>query len=471
MGGSTIVLDRDALQIAEEGRGQGSWSPEPAAARNTRDTRANARKAPRRVQAAAGALRADPIGPLNARELYMNQIQDIPVLSREEVAALSDRLREQQRLFEQSLLAVPGTARLVVEHWESRRAAGLVTAMLCRHARDGSGRNWGEHIDTHLARAQRQLARKPVAPKRVAETLSAAQLSFELLMELHGVLVAAASPDADSGERRRLGLTSADARRHLACAERALAEYHRFVQTFAHHNLRLVAKCAHRYRNLGVPFLDLVQEGNLGLIRAIEKFEPERGFMFSTYAVWWIQQAMIRAIQNQRRTVRVPSHICEQQIRYRRIESEMSRRLGRDPTAEEIAPEMGLTPDAVQDLEATLAPIRSLNAPAPGLEDVDLEDLISDESHSDPADVLERGEKDRALAGLLASLPARERQVIDWRFGLSSGDEPSTLGEIGKRLGLSRERVRQIEASALSRLRASAHSARVDGTLDFDDAA
>jgi RNA polymerase primary sigma factor len=222
---------------------------------------------------------------------------------------------------------------------------------------------------------------------------------------------------------------------------------------------------------MGVSFMDLVQEGNLGLIRAIEKFEPERGFMFSTYAVWRIQQAMIRTIQNTRRTVRVPSHVCEQQIRYRRVEGELARRLGRDPTTEELAPELGLSPDAVDELVTTLAPIRSLNAPAPGLEDVQFEDLLSDEQEADPSEGMVRDEKDRALAALLESLPARERQVIDWRFGLSSGDEPTTLGEIGKRLGLSRERVRQIEASALSRLRASAYSARVDGTFDFDDAA
>jgi len=268
-----------------------------------------------------------------------------------------------------------------------------------------------------------------------------------------------------------LGLDGAGARRRLARAERALAEYHRLVQIFAHHNLRLVAKCAHRYRGLGVPFMDLVQEGNLGLIRAIEKFEHERGYMFSTYAVWWIQQAMIRAIQNQRRTVRVPSHICEQQIRYRRIEGEMSRRLGRDATPEEIAAALDMTPEAVEDLIATLAPIRSLNAPAPGLEDVEFEELVRDESTVDPTEIMARGEDGEALFRLLNTLPPRERQVIDWRFGLSEGNEPSTLGEIGERLGLSRERVRQIEASALTRLRATARGSDAPGSVGVDDAA
>jgi RNA polymerase sigma factor (sigma-70 family) len=426
----------------------------------------------RRRSPATGRLRPAS-GPLDARQLYMNQIQDIPVLDREAVARLSDRIREQQALFERSLLEIPGAARRVVEEWESRRARGLVTAVLCRHARDGSRRDWGKHIDTHLTRAQHQLAaRHPVAWSRVAETLLAAELAFELLVEIHNGLLAAVEPGADRAERRRLGLDAATARRRLACAARALAEYHRHVQKFAHHNLRLVAKCAHRYRGLGLSFMDLVQEGNLGLIRAIEKFEPERGFMFSTYAVWWIQQAMIRAIQNQRRTVRVPSHVCEQQIRLRRIEGELARRLGRDPTGEELAPTLGLTPDAVDELVATLAPIRSLNAPAPGLEDVELEDLLRDDSVMDPTVALERGEQASELAGLLESLSPRERQVIDWRFGLSSGDEPSTLGEIGARLGLSRERVRQIEAAALSRLRASATGdRRAPDPVDLDGAA
>ena len=464
------MSDRDAArtrgddQIGEIG-GFDLESPEPVS-----DAPAPIVPARRRTNGAPARLRAGS-GALDTRQLYMNQIQDIPVLSREAVAELSAKIHEHQDLFERSLLEIPGAAKRVVEEWEDRRARGLVTAVLCRHARDGSKRDWGKHVDGHLARAQQQLGRSPVSYPRVAETLRKAEIAFELLVEIHGALIAAAGPDADRGARRRLGLDAAAARRRLACATRALADYHHHVQIFAHHNLRLVAKCAHRYRGLGLSFMDLVQEGNLGLIRAIEKFEPERGFMFSTYAVWWIQQAMIRAVQNQRRTVRVPSHICEQQIRLRRVESELARRLGRDPTGEELAPTLGITPDAVDELVATLAPIRSLNAPAPGLEDVELADLIRDESVADPTVALERGEQAEELAGLLESLSPRERQVIDWRFGLSNGDEPSTLGEIGARLGLSRERVRQIEAAALSRLRASAATERRVAAVGLDGAA
>ncbi len=454
------MSDRDA---ALSGEGEiGGFAQESGPA-DASEPRARARR-----RAAAPVRFPGSSAPLDARQLYMSQIQDIPVLRREEVAELSDRIREQQELFERSLLEIPGAARRVVEEWEARRSRGLVTAVLCRHARDGSRRDWGKHIDAHLTRAQHQLARNPVSYPRVAVTLIEAELAFELLVEIHTGLLTVVAPGVDRGERRRLGLDAADARRCLARAGRARGDYHRHVQTFAHHNLRLVAKCAHRYRGLGLSFMDLVQEGNLGLIRAIEKFEPERGFMFSTYAVWWIQQAMIRAVQNQRRTVRVPSHVCEQQIRLRRIENELAGRLGRDPTGEELAPKLGLSPDAVDELFATLAPIRSLNAPAPGLDGVELADLLRDETTTDPTLALERGEQVAALAGLLESLSPRERQVIDWRFGLSGGDEPSTLGEIGARLGLSRERVRQIEAAALLRLRAIAIPNASD---PFDDAA
>ena len=407
------------------------------------------RRAKRRYEADAG--------PLDARQLYMSQIQDIPVLDRDAAAEVSNGMREHQREFERVLLAIPEVLRWLVARWESRRERGLVTAVMSRHARDGSKKDWGSHIDAHFAKAKRQLARRPVAWPRVTDTLTRAELTFELLVEAHAERVAdEASLAAPAAEK-------------LADATRSLASYHESVQTFAHHNLRLVAKCAHRYRGFGIPFMDLVQEGNLGLIRAIEKFEPERGFMFSTYAVWWIQQSMIRAIQNQRRTVRVPSHICEQQLRYRRVESQLARKLGRDPNEAEIGEELGMDEEAVRALAATLAPVRSLNAPVPGLEDVELADLVRDEGVADPDESIERAEREAVLTRLLESLPARERQVIDWRFGLTSGEEPSTLGEIGRRLGLSRERVRQIEASALTRLRGCADA---DAPLGlFDDAA
>jgi RNA polymerase sigma factor (sigma-70 family) len=295
----------------------------------------------------------------------MQSIQDIPLLNREQVCELAHEMRDQQRVFCNALFAIPGTALLVLERWEARRSAGLVTAALSIHYRDGSGNDWSRHVDEHLGRLAALHDRDPIPRDEVAECLEAAELSFDVLLDFHSVLRARARPgrgDAGQDERRRLGVHSAAGRTELVRMARALELYQDAVRTLAHHNLRLVVKCARRFRKMGVPLTDLIQEGNLGLIRAIEKFDPDRGFMFSTYAVWWIQQALIRAIQNQRRTVRVPSHICELQVRYRHAEEDLSRRLGRDPEPVEMAEEMNLSLEQVDSVEATMAPVRSIHA-------------------------------------------------------------------------------------------------------------
>jgi RNA polymerase sigma factor (sigma-70 family) len=251
-------------------------------------------------------------------------------------------------------------------------------------------------------------------------------------------------------------LHTAFAKKRLARAARALEGYHEAVGTIAFHNLRLVAKCAHRFKNMGVSFMDLVQEGNLGLIRAVEKFDAERGFMFSTYAVWWIQQAMIRAVQNQARTVRLPSHVCEQQVRYRRTREELMRRLGRDPQPREVATELALPLERADLLEASLAPIKSIHGGGAGSEERAFEEVLADPDAPSPEEILDGERRSAVVARLLGSLDERERKVLGWRFGLLEESEPLTLCEVGRRLGISRERVRQVEQGALSRLRAVA---------------
>jgi RNA polymerase sigma factor (sigma-70 family) len=387
----------------------------------------------------------------------MRSIQDIPLLDRDELCKLAREMRSQQQKFEAALFAIPGTARLVLERWETRRGAGLVTAALSRHYRDGSGRNWSRHIDIHLERVSSLLEQGPPPRAEIAAGLDAADISFDLLLEIHQKLlearVASGRRRRDFDRRRRLGLASASARASLTRATNALAAYHRAMQTIAHHNLRLVVKCARKFRKMGVPLADLIQEGNLGLIRAIEKFDPERGFMFSTYAVWWIQQALIRAIQNQRRTVRVPSHICEIQVRYRHAAEALGRRLGRDPESLELAAELGLPLEQVETIEATMAPVRSIHSPVPGLDSVTLEDALPDRDTVNPIDDIDREQLRTAVGSLMRTLSPRERKILDWRFGLGADGDSVTLGEIGRRLGISRERVRQIESAALARLR------------------
>jgi RNA polymerase primary sigma factor len=403
---------------------------------------------------------------------YFADIAHIPTLSREEQVLAAKEFEEANRVFQEALYQVPWVAREVVTRWRRRRTAGLATRKLSEAFGDGEAEA-GERLDRALARVERALTKRPATSGpsrerldgRIARDLFEAQLSLDLqrrllarLREKRAALLRAQHQKARAARselEQELGLPAAQLHARVDVLEQAFAAMMERKNRFVWHNLKLVVSVAKDFRSSGLPFSDLIQEGNAGLIRAVEKFDWRRGHKFSTYAVWWIRQALIRAIQNHSRTIRLPSHQHDALRAYAQARARLRLEHEGEPSSEEIAEQMGISVAEVEEIASMAPEMVSLDAEVAGRESLRprrLEEVLSDPDAASALDDIERARlADQARRGL-SRLDERERSILTWRFGLDGGEE-HTLQEIGEKLGLSRERARQLEARALAKLR------------------
>ena len=383
---------------------------------------------------------------------YLTDIAEMSPLESEEQLRLFERMESAEAALRDSLAQIPEVARILLARWNEKRAQRRVTGSLSRWHRDGSNRDLNNliddafvSIDASLTAHDRNASTCSTDRRRVRNSLAGSVRDAELALPvLFGALETLEKSDQDPLER-----SSAKALRHAIEHRAQLTDA---KNLFISHNLRLVILCAKNYRNQKVPFLDLIQEGNLGLVRAVEKFDYRRGYRFSTYAIWWIEQSLVRAIANDSRTVRLPSPLIDQQRKLKQLEQSQRATTAAEPTALDLIEKLGINAGDADDLRRSFSSESSTQAQVGQMEDLTLEDtLVENDGQEIMATIDDRLLCD-CIQAILPTLTEREQLVLEARFGLR-GNAPRSLNDIGSELGLSRERIRQIENRALEQLR------------------
>jgi RNA polymerase primary sigma factor len=429
----------------------------------------------------------DPGRERRPLESYFQEIGGTRTLKREEEVFLAKDLEAATAALRAALYAIPSSARHVVDRWDALRALSHTGAKLSESAGDEETGEIAARVERAVKRLRTLLderdkkfekidddytASLQKLDAKISKEMHGAQLSLAILVELRERAIGYAAEMRKTRKRtKRLtdleNEVGVDKQRMLELAN-AVEDAHELMTTvknrFIEHNLKLVVAIAKDYRNLGLSFPDLIQEGNLGLIRAVEKFDHRRGFKFSTYAVWWIRQALVRAIQNHSRTIRLPSHVHDRLQRSQRVRAELTGKLGREPTPAELAPALGTDTESLEALDRLSREAISLESNVAGTEKR-LEDFVPDQMALQPDGGIDDDRMRSGVGTLIGTLTPREQLILRLRYGLA-GEEEHTLEQIGQSLGLSRERVRQLEARALKKLRETQPAQRLHPILE-----